>query len=182
MFMGLTVAIVALPLMLWCVRRAILDFAWRWPAGVLLLLFLQTFGHASYYLPMTLLGIAAYAAALVASPASRRALRDRFAWSIPGVVLVAAAGAALGVELLWLKQASATLSFGASQRGASGFVSLQTFLTYAGYTDLRSWNELFTSLTPQLDTSVFAGFLAGVLSVAAIASARDSPGSPTCTR
>ena len=46
--------------------------------------------------------------------------------------------------------------------GANGAVSLDTFMSYGGNTDLRAWNQLLSGITPHLDFTFFAGFLVSI--------------------
>jgi hypothetical protein len=41
------------------VHRTFVDFRWTWLCGLAVLFFQQSFGHLSYYLPMTLLFLTA---------------------------------------------------------------------------------------------------------------------------
>jgi hypothetical protein len=153
-------AVVALPLLLFLVYKTIFNFRWRWLCSAALLFFLQTFGHLSYYLPMTLLFLIAYVIVLMLTHSdAMTALRSQFRFSAAGAVFLLMVLIALLVVMFWLQQSSSDISFGASSRNADGGVSLKIFLTYAGNTDLRSWNQLMSGLTPHLDFTMFAGFL-----------------------
>jgi hypothetical protein len=163
-------ALLALPLLLFLVHRTICDFHWRWPIGMSLVLFLQTSGQLSYYLPMILLVIAAYAGLLLAHAEARTSLRSGFRFSAAGCAIYTAVNAGILIELLWLRRSSSDIQFAFSEREADGGVSLATFLNYAGNTDLRAWSQLFTGLTPHLDFTLFAGFLIPGLTVLAFGS------------
>jgi len=161
--------IVAMPLMLFFVHRALADFAWRWPIGLSLLLFLQTFGNLSYVLPVTGLALAAYAVTLITTEEVRVAFRRSFHLSPAGLLMVIGVNAAFLIDLIWLRGASRNMAYVRSARGPDGAVSLDTFLNHGGYTDLRAWNAIFTGLTPQLDFTFFAGFvIAGLIVLAAV--------------
>jgi hypothetical protein len=158
-------AIVGLPMMLFFLHRTLFTFRWKWPIALSLLLYLQTFGQPVYYLPMTLLFIAMYGVVVLAyhDPAAGRAPRFRF--SAAGALMFVLVNAAFLTELLWLRRWGGEMASGSNERAADGGVQLTTFLNYAGYTDLRTWNQFFTSLTPHLDFTVFAGFLIAGLTV-----------------
>ena len=134
------------------------------------MLYLQTFGHLSYYLPITLLLLAAYAGPLIAQRSVRSAFRERFRFSTAGFLMLAVVNTAFLFELVWLQRSSQEIAFGSSQRGANGAVSLDVFLNYAGNTDLRAWNQFLTGLTPHLDFTLFAGFLTVGLTIIALSS------------
>jgi hypothetical protein len=159
-------AFVALPMMLFFVHRTLNAFRWVWPVALSLLFYLQTFGQPVYYLPMTALFLALYVAVVLAhrEPAAKR---RPFTFSMAGAAAVLAIGAALLTQLLWFRQSAADMAFGTTGRGSDGSVPLSTFLNYGGYTDLRMWNQLFSSLTPHLDFTMFAGFLVAGLAIAA---------------
>ncbi|HEX4997337.1 MAG TPA: hypothetical protein VFY29_03875 [Terriglobia bacterium] len=165
-------AFVALPMLLFLMRRSIVDFRWRWLVGLCLLFFLQTFGNLAYYLPMTALVVFFYACLTLTRRPARSALWARLRFSFAGLALCGLIGAALGVEMFWLRGASSDIQFIGSAREADGRVALVTFLTYAGYTDLRGWNQFFTSLTPHLDFTLFGGFLIAGLTVITIGSGK----------
>ena len=163
-------AVVALPMMLFFLHRALVAFRWQWPIGLSVLLYLQTFGHLSYYLPITLLLLAAYAGPLIAERSVRSAFRERFRFSTVGLLILVVVNTAFLFELIWLQRSSQEIAFASSQRGASGAVPLNVFLNYAGNTDLRAWNQFFTGLTPHLDFTLFAGFLTAGLTIVALSS------------
>lgn len=86
-------AVIALPMMLFLIHRAVFDFRWIWLAALGLLFFLQTFGHVAYYLPMTMLFLVAYALLLLVRADARAALRSRFRFKLGGfLVLLTLAG------------------------------------------------------------------------------------------
>ncbi len=163
-------AVVALPMMLFFLHRGLVAFRWQWPIGLSVLLYLQTFGHLSYYLPITLLLLAAYASPLIAQRSVRSAFRERFRFSAAGLLMLAVVNTAFLFELVWLQRSSQEIAFASSQRGANGAVSLDVFLNYGGNTDLRAWNQFFTGLTPHLDFTLFAGFLTVGLIIIALSS------------
>ncbi len=163
-------AVVALPMMLFFLHRTLFAFRWQWPIGLSVLLYLQTFGHLSYYLPITLLLLAAYAGPVIAQRSARSAFREQFRFSAAGLLILVVVNIAFLFELVWLQRSSQEIAFASSQRGASGAVPLNVFLNYAGNTDLRAWNQFFTGLTPHLDFTLFAGFLTVGLAVVALSS------------
>jgi hypothetical protein len=152
-------ALIALPMLLFLVHRVIFDFRWVWLSGLSLLFFLQTFGHLSYYVPMTLLFVAAYGALMLTRSDARAALRSRIRFSLGGLIFFLLINASTAVAMFWLQKASSDISFAFSYREPDGGVSLAVFLNYAGNTDLRTWNQLVTGITPHLDFTLFSGFL-----------------------
>ena len=158
-------AFLALPMMLFLLHRTIRQFQWFWLVGLSLLLFLQTFGQLSYFLPMTLLFLTAYGGLLLSEPESRTLLRERFRLSVAGLFAVVLCNAALLLELVWLRRSSGEIAFPASQRASDGSVPLDMFLTHGGSMDLRPINQFLTGLTPQLDFTVFGGFLIAGLTI-----------------
>jgi hypothetical protein len=152
-------AVMALPLLLFLVHRAIVDFRWIWLCSSALLFFLQTFGHLSYYLPITLLFVAGYAVLLLLThPDARNSLRSRLCFSAVGIMFFLSVAIALLVVAFWLQRSSNDIYFGSSSRNPDGGVSLRIFLNYAGNTDLRTWSQMMTGLTPHLDFTMFGGF------------------------
>ena len=158
-------AIVGLPMMLFFLHRTRFAFRWKWPIALSLLLYLQTFGQPSYHLPMTLLFLALYGVVVIAHREPADDGPHPFHFSAVGAFIFVLVNAAFVTELVWLRGARGEMAFGGNERAADGVVQLSTFLNYAGYTDLRTWNQFFSSLTPHLDFTVFAGFLIAGLTV-----------------
>jgi hypothetical protein len=152
-------ALIALPMLLFLVHRVIFDFRWVWLSALSLLFFLQIFGHLSYYVSMTLLFLAAYGVLMLIRSDARGAFRSRFRFSLLGLIVVLLINASTAVAMFWLQKASSDISFAFSNRNPDGGVSLLVFLNYAGNTDLRTWNQLITGITPHLDFTLFSGFL-----------------------
>lgn len=157
-------AIVALPMMLFFLHRTLVAFRWVWVVALSLLFYLQTFGQPVYYLPMTLLFLALYAAVIVVHREAAPGRRP-FTFSLVGLLAVAGVIAAFATQLFWFRRSAAEMAFGSTGRSADGSIPLSTFFNYGGNTDLRMWNQFFLSLTPDLDFTMFAGFLIAGLAI-----------------
>src|SRR5262249_10151205 len=121
-------------------------------------------GQPLYYLPMTLLFLALYAVVAVGHR-DPTAAPNRLSFSIVGLVGLAAVMTAFATEFVWLRRAITDMSFGGGERGADASVPLLPFTNSAGSTDLRTWNQFFSSLPPHLDFTVFGGFMVAALVV-----------------
>lgn len=153
----------ALPLIFYFLKRWWDTFQWRHLIAAGLLGFLQEQGQLQYFLPMTLLVIAAFAVAIVCTPTSPQSPRRKFQWERAGLIGLAVIAAIAVFELNWLHSVSQEIAMGTSSRLPDGSVPLKTFLNYAQNTDLRNWTEIFTGISPYLDMTLFAGFGISIL-------------------
>lgn len=150
----------AIPLILYLGHRFIETGRWRYFLLAGNLLAIQTLGNLPYIIPVTSLVIVLYFSChAVFHPTSfyKSIKQIRFGLNAAMALALTAASFFL-VYFILTVGIDQIVSFN-SGRLRDGRVSLATFLTYSGNTDLNKWLEMLLGISPGLDYNVFIGIL-----------------------